>query len=85
MVRYAVRKERAAQLKTPMSFDIEMHLAPGSLPLSGKMKIILVVGDTLRADHLGCYGYPKNISPAIDAFSRDSSLFEDAISSDVPT
>jgi len=85
MVRYVVRRERAAQLKTPMSFDVERHLAPGSLPLSEKMKIILVVGDTLRADHLGCYGYPKNTSPAIDVFSRDSSLFEDAISSDVPT
>ena len=49
------------------------------------MKVILVVVDTLRADHLGCYGYPKNTSPAIDAFAKEGTLFEDAIPTDVPT
>ena len=38
--------------------------------------IILIVIDTLRADHLGCYGYAKPTSRIIDAFSRDSMLFE---------
>ncbi len=49
------------------------------------MKVVLVVADTLRADHLGCYGYAKNTSPAIDLFSSNSTVFEDAIATDVPT
>ncbi|MCP5103913.1 MAG: sulfatase-like hydrolase/transferase, partial [bacterium] len=37
--------------------------------------IIIISVDTLRADHLGCYGYPQNTSPNIDAFARDGVLF----------
>lgn len=37
--------------------------------------IIIISVDTLRADHLGCYGYPLNTSPTIDTFSRDGVLF----------
>ncbi|RJP73749.1 MAG: hypothetical protein C4532_04070 [Candidatus Abyssobacteria bacterium SURF_17] len=40
--------------------------------------IILVSIDTLRADHLGCYGYARDTSPSIDAFAEDAVLFEDA-------
>lgn len=38
-------------------------------------KIIIISVDTLRADHLGCYGYPLNTSPNIDAFARDGVRF----------
>ncbi len=37
--------------------------------------VIIISVDTLRADHLGCYGYPLNTSPNIDAFSRDGIRF----------
>lgn len=40
--------------------------------------IILISIDTLRADHLGCYGYDKNTSPHIDQFSKESVLFKNA-------
>jgi arylsulfatase A-like enzyme/Tfp pilus assembly protein PilF len=40
--------------------------------------VILITIDTLRADHLGCYGY-KNIStPSIDALARDGVRFANA-------
>lgn len=42
--------------------------------------VILIVVDTLRADHLGCYGYFRNTSPNIDAFSENSIIFKNAIS-----
>ncbi len=38
--------------------------------------VILISIDTLRADHLGCYEYPKNTTPNIDKFSEDSILFK---------
>jgi len=42
--------------------------------------VILIIVDTLRADHLGCYGYNKNNSPNINRFSAESILFKNAIS-----
>ena len=49
------------------------------------MKAILIVIDTLRADHLGCYGYHRETSPNIDHLAKDGVLFENAYPSDVPT
>ena len=42
---------------------------------------ILVIGiDTLRPDHLGCYGYGRATSPAIDGLAADGVLFENTVS-----
>ena len=41
--------------------------------------IILISLDTLRADHLGTYGYHRNTSPYIDAFAKESVVFENAV------
>jgi arylsulfatase len=43
------------------------------------MKLLLVVIDTLRADHLGCYGYIRNTSPNLDALAEEGILFETCI------
>jgi arylsulfatase A-like enzyme len=43
--------------------------------------IILISVDTLRPDHLGCYGYHRNTSPRIDQLATEGALFENAISS----
>jgi arylsulfatase A-like enzyme len=41
--------------------------------------VLLISLDTLRQDHLGCYGYGRNTSPNIDRFAReDAVLFEAA-------
>ncbi|MGC9361174.1 MAG: sulfatase [Anaerolineae bacterium] len=42
--------------------------------------VLLIVLDTLRADHLSCYGYPRPTSPNLDAFAEGGVLFERAIS-----
>jgi arylsulfatase len=49
------------------------------------MKVLFVVIDTLRADHLGCYGYHRNTSPRLDALAKEGVLFERAYATDVPT
>ena len=45
-------------------------------PVPDNLKIILISLDTLRADHLSCYGYGRPSSPNIDELARDSVLFE---------
>lgn len=40
--------------------------------------VLLIVADALRADHLGCYGYGRPISPCIDKFAAESLVFEEA-------
>ena len=47
-------------------------------------RVVIVTLDTTRADHLGCYGYDKPISPNLDQLAAESTLFENAISH-VPT
>ena len=42
--------------------------------------IVLITADTLRADHLGCYGYKRNTSPNIDSLASTGSQFTDASS-----
>ena len=41
--------------------------------------IVLISIDTIRADYLSCYGYPKNTTPNIDALATDATRFEKAI------
>jgi len=44
-----------------------------------KPNVILIVLDTLRSDHLGCYGYPLDTSRNIDEFAGKSILFENVV------
>ena len=37
--------------------------------------MVLITVDALRADHLGCYGYPRNTSPDIDHFAKEGVTF----------
>lgn len=48
--------------------------APRSAP-----NVLFLLVDTLRADHLGCYGYARATSPHIDALAGTGVLFESCI------
>ncbi len=32
--------------------------------------VILIIVDTLRSDHLGCYGYHRDTTPSMDSLAR---------------
>ena len=40
------------------------------------MKVILFDIDTLRADHMGCYGYGRNTTPVMDQIAKEGVCFE---------
>jgi arylsulfatase A-like enzyme len=48
--------------------------------MAERRQVILVVSDTLRADHLGCYGYFRPTSPRIDRFAAEGVRFANHIS-----
>ena len=43
--------------------------------------VLLISVDTLRADHLGCYGYDRDTSPTIDRLAREGARFTTVVSS----
>ncbi|MFA6049410.1 MAG: sulfatase [Candidatus Micrarchaeia archaeon] len=49
-------------------------------PSREQPNIVLISIDTLRADHVGAYGYYRNTTPNIDALAARGVLFENAIS-----
>lgn len=48
-------------------------------PARPPLGIILISVDTLRADHLGAYGYGRPTSPFFDALAARGTLFENAV------
>src|SRR6185295_3680545 len=46
------------------------------LPPSAPRNLLLISIDTLRADHLGCYGYAGAQTPRVDALARSGLRFE---------
>ena len=44
-----------------------------------KPNVILIVIDSLRPDHLSCYGYERDTSPNIDNLAKEATMFTQAI------
>ena len=57
------------------ALPLEAAAAPPPGAFKGR-SVVLVSIDTLRADHLGAYGYARPTSPNLDALARESLLFE---------
>ena len=49
------------------------------------LNIIVVISDTLRLDHLGCYGNTKIRTPNLDKFAQMSVVFDRAYCGSFPT
>lgn len=64
-------------LLTLPSGVVTVRRAPAPPPAKGP-PVVVVLLDTLRRDHLGCYGYPKETSPNIDRLAAEGILFLDS-------
>ena len=47
--------------------------------------VLLIAVDSLRRDHMSCYGYHRLTTPHIDRFSEEATLFEETFSAHIPT
>jgi arylsulfatase A-like enzyme len=50
-----------------------------------KPNIVLLGIDSLRADHMRCYGYHRLTTPHLDRFAGQGTLFENTFSAHIPT
>jgi arylsulfatase A-like enzyme len=57
----------------PIGDDVKPPRASGD-----SWSVVLLTIDALRADHLGCYGYPRATSPRIDELAKQGLVFEQA-------
>ena len=53
--------------------------APGAATAHGRSNVILITLDTVRADHLSLYGYPRDTTPHLQQFARDATVYTRAI------
>ncbi len=70
----SAKKEAAGMTGNPATRQAEA--------LNGTLKptnIVFITLDTVRADHLHCYGYAKIKTPTIDALAKNGVLFEKAV------
>jgi arylsulfatase A-like enzyme len=73
---------REAQIAASLCLTVVMGGAAcsGRAPAPARAEgVILVSIDSLRPDHLGCYGYATATSPNLDTLCRDSVVFTQAI------
>jgi arylsulfatase A-like enzyme len=74
----SVRSEYLTQM--PKAY---YEVAPARPDTSGlaaqeRLNLLLITIDTLRADHLGCYGYPRRTSPNVDSLAASGVTFTKA-------
>ena len=60
-------------LSTSLLATVSAFAAANSAP-----NVIVITIDTIRADHLGCYGYKQIKTPNIDALAADGARFDHA-------
>lgn len=63
-----------------LAFAAALLAACAEPPRPAPRHVLLIVVDTLRADHLSIFGYPRPTSPNIDRLARNGVLFKRAIS-----
>lgn len=78
----ACRRDDEPAKQPPSSLaQFQSRLTPGELK---GWNFLLVTLDTVRVDHIGCYGYARAETPTIDALAARGAQFDHAVA-DVPS
>jgi arylsulfatase A-like enzyme len=85
-LRIAALAVAALVLAAPVGLQVERQLAASRVSQRppadpSRPNILVLVLDTVRADYLSAYGYPRETTPRIDRFAREGALFAKAYSS----
>lgn len=48
------------------------------------VRVLFVDVDTLRPDHLGCYGYQRDTSPCVDSIAKEGIIFDNYYTTNAP-
>jgi arylsulfatase A-like enzyme len=54
---------------------LSLGLLACGTPAAKRPNVLVILIDTIRADHLGCMGYPRNTTPTIDSLAGEGTLF----------
>lgn len=76
--RFVHRRGRSLLLSAAVAATAAGALLVRASSAQPRPSIVLISVDTLRADHLGCYGYAKPTSPFLDSLAESGTLFENA-------
>ncbi len=71
-------RRESLRLVLPLLGAGTVLFACGGAPPAGPPNLVLITLDTTRADRLGCYGGPDDVSPHLDAFARSATVYENA-------
>lgn len=73
---------KTSSLQRSLGITLSIFLLVGLQACGGDApgwNVVLISIDTLRPDHLGCYGYERDTSPNLDALCRESVVFREPI------
>jgi arylsulfatase A-like enzyme len=59
-----------------VALAVVMVVLASSCGTGEHINVVLILTDTVRADHLSCYGYERNTSPHMDSLAAAGTLFE---------
>ena len=82
--RHVFRSQRGRPLRLAVVLTLSLaSLTRGAQPAPPSTPVILISVDTLRADHLSCYGYARFRTPHIDSLAQGGTIFA-AINTQIP-
>ncbi|HKO55088.1 MAG TPA: sulfatase [Thermoanaerobaculia bacterium] len=72
---FAVAMVGSLFVEVPSPRDLSPQASP---PRTAQQNVLLVLMDTVRADHLSAYGYARDTTPHLTRFARDATLYRRA-------